>query len=228
MAVKGGDYDDLFCRILDAGFNIISVDYALAPKFHFPVPIIQMNQCFEFFKINASKYSINIEQVVLFGGSAGADMVEIYGALAKNPQYAKTLKITPILKNEIKAIVVDEAALSPEVYDDRMKIMTEAFLGTTRIKTGKSTLFNAANYITEGYPPVFINSSNSEPWFLLSAQDLEKAVKAVGGEYEFCYFSKEKGELNHGYLNLFATNNCAKECLERMLAFITKKVKRKG
>ena len=66
------DINFLFNEIVKNGYNFVNVNYALVPDYHFPVPLIQMNQAINFLVENDEKYGLNMDNVVIFGQSAGA------------------------------------------------------------------------------------------------------------------------------------------------------------
>lgn len=107
MAVS--ENDALLIDLCAQGYNIVNVDYALVPDFHFPVPLIQMNQAIRFIEENKDKYHINMDHIILMGSSAGAIMVAQYGTIVSNPDYASLLEISPaVVKEQISAVVVDD------------------------------------------------------------------------------------------------------------------------
>ncbi|HEL1669180.1 TPA: alpha/beta hydrolase, partial [Streptococcus suis 2651] len=98
--------------IVSKGYNVVNVDYALVPDYHFPTPVIQMNQAIAYIKEHAEEYQLNMDNVVLMGSSAGAIMVAQYGSVLANQEYAQLLNIEPsIAKEHVKALVIDDAPL---------------------------------------------------------------------------------------------------------------------
>lgn len=57
-----------------------------------------------------------------------------------------------------------------------------------------------------------------------SAQDLAEKLTAIGADHTFFYRGPEYGKLNHGYLQKFASEPCAKECLNHLLAFLRRQL----
>lgn len=223
LAAAQAKEENFISEFLKAGFNLVNADYALSTEYHFPVPLLQMNELFSFFLEHGGSYGICMDQVILMGGSAGADMSEIYGAAVNNPSYAKKLGFTPALdEKRIKALIIDEAALSVDSYNFAMNVMSKAFLGTSNMKGEKATLLDASKFIVRKYIPSFINSSNMENWFVKSADDLKSVLDQYDSEYEYCYFPPDVDALEHGYMNRFSENACARECLDRMIAFARK------
>ncbi len=57
--------------MLDAGYNVVSVNYAFAPSYRFPTQTIQLGQAMQFLEANADGYGLDMSRVVLAGTSAG-------------------------------------------------------------------------------------------------------------------------------------------------------------
>lgn len=55
MAVND-DANMLFDKLVENGYNLVNVNYALVPDYKFPVPVIQMNQAINFLVNNSVKY----------------------------------------------------------------------------------------------------------------------------------------------------------------------------
>lgn len=122
MAVD--ESNELLTDICAQGYNLVNVDYALVPDYHFPVPLIQMNQALEFIINNSEKYHINMDNVVLMGSSAGAIMTAQYGALISNSDYAALLAITPAITTEqIAAVVVDDGPVDYTIMPLACKLL---------------------------------------------------------------------------------------------------------
>lgn len=79
------------------GYNVMNVDYALVPDYHFPVPLIQINQAFEFLIKHRYDYYLNMDNVVIMGSSAGAIMTAQYGSMLSNNKYSELLGVKLVL-----------------------------------------------------------------------------------------------------------------------------------
>ena len=107
--LAGSDATALLDDICSEGFNLVNIDYVLVPEYHFPDPLIQANEAFRFLIENSEKYSIDMDNVVIMGSSAGAIITSQLGSIITNPDYAEALGISPALKpREVKAVVIDE------------------------------------------------------------------------------------------------------------------------
>ena len=100
---------DVICA---EGFNIVNVDYALVPDYHFPTPLIQANLVFQYIMDHKEEYHLNMDNVIIMGSSAGAIITSQIGSVITNDEYAKLLNIKPSLnKEQVKALIIDDAPL---------------------------------------------------------------------------------------------------------------------
>lgn len=94
ILVHGGGFDQgtrltnvrpLFQPLADAGFAWFSIDYRLAPEFHFPQAIEDVNTAIVWVKAHASEYHLDVSKIALIGESAGGLLVN-YAGTHQTPQ----------------------------------------------------------------------------------------------------------------------------------------------
>lgn len=230
MAVGTGRDIDFCAEVAKKGYNVISPNYALAPDYRFPVQLEQVDQMLQYLTEHQEQYGLNMEYVFLGGGSAGACLSEIYGAMLVNPEYAGKIGVRcSICREQIVGLLIDEAALSVRNYEENMDAMFGCWVGADSPSKNADValFFDAPKWIGDTYIPSFINSSNQEIWFMDSARDLAAALDKNGTDYEFFFRGEECDRLEHGYMQRFADNVYAKECFEHMLRFMEQRVDRK-
>ncbi|HEL1596317.1 TPA: alpha/beta hydrolase [Streptococcus suis] len=216
------DANRLFEEVAANGFNFVNVNYALVPDYHFPVPLIQMNQAIEFLLQHDFELGLDMENVVLFGQSAGAVLVGQYGSLLANEEYQKILGITPSIKAErIKALIIDDAPFMTEKFGLKLKLMTGNYLGTMNMQSPIAKKSNAYEYITKGYRPTFLTAGNTDG-FPDDMSAFAQKLTEVGTECEYFFVPKNVCELPHGYLNLVKENEHARSCFDHILSFMKK------
>lgn len=204
------------------GCNVVSANYALAPEYRFPVQLIQVNELAEFLVREGDNYAISMDDVIVMGSSAGANLTELYGAVLSNPEYAEKIGVRPALSVEqIRGLIVDESALDVRNMEGNLRIMGECWLGTDDLLNGEpASLAHVSNFVTKEYPRTFINTSNEEQCFIDSTSLLKEKLQGFGVEYTYFYVEQKESLLKHGYLNQFATNPHAKACMEGILKFL--------
>ncbi|MBR2645251.1 MAG: alpha/beta hydrolase, partial [Clostridia bacterium] len=165
---------------------------------------------------------LDMSRVCLSGGSAGANMTEIYAACVCNPGYAAMLGVDPVMtKDSLRVLAIDEAALDASVFDKNMYAMLGCATGAKRNTPETVAIINAKNYIQSSFIPSWINASN-EPnnetgYFITEGRGLKKKLDEIGVPNDLVFFPGAK--LPHGYMDNLDEPH-GREAFERMMAFI--------
>lgn len=231
LAIGKGGVSALLSEICSHGYNVVSANYAFAPEYRFPVQIQQANELIRHL-VEHSEYGLDMSRVIISGGSAGADITAIYGLALSDADYAARLGITPpISETDVCALIIDEMSLNTSHMSLGLKILLSGWVGERNMSRGeKSRLINVAANFGGKYPPAFLVASNVEPPFRLDEVEMYEKLRACGIACEEYYRPREEaGDLPHGFVSAFAENECARECFDRILAFVEKNVaKREG
>lgn len=221
-----------FKDLISHGYNVVAVNYCLAPQYRAPIQLIQYNQMIEFLVNNAESLNLDMENVILLGGSAGACLAAIYGLAICNEQYAKKIGFVPAIeKKSVKALVLDEISLSTAMIasQEGMVILYSAWYGNPDMNCEIAQLLDVAKHVTDEYIPAYLTASNEGNVFENSAKSLKKELDRIGVENELWFLTQEESEeLKHGFMNTFKTNKYAKDCYEKMLTFVAKQVSKQN
>lgn len=212
-------------EIVKCRFNLVSVNYALAPDYRFPSQPRQSMQALAWLCRNADALQLNMDRVIIMGSSAGANITLLLGQAIANPDYAAQLEIHEVIEaSRVKALIADESALSTGGIDRNLDLMGASWLGEKDFVSGKNAkLVVAQNFMTGTFFPTFVNSSNTQDFFHTEALYTVAALEKTNAPYEFFYRTQEEaGELPHGFVEQFATNPASKECFDRMIEFMRK------
>jgi acetyl esterase len=88
ILVHGGGFDEgskstnvrpLFDVLANAGFAWFSIDYRLAPEFHFPQAIEDLYSAIRWVKAHAAAYHVDVAKIAIVGESAGGFLVNYAG-----------------------------------------------------------------------------------------------------------------------------------------------------
>ncbi len=224
---QGGDND--FCAMMaKRGYKVVNGNYALAPKYCFPVPVEQVGQLLAHLQENEENYALDMERIFLSGGSAGADMAELYGTVLTCPAFAAELGLQPTVRAEqVIGLIIDEAALSPS-DDKNLNVLMGCAYGVSRKQAPKIIAhYDPTVWIKDRYIPSFINASNEQADFGISARALAAVLERNETDYDYFIPGPEDGMKKHGYMKDHATDPCSKVCLDRMLAFMDRQLARK-
>jgi len=226
LAVSASDGEAYFDGFLDAGFIILNADYALAPEFRFPIQIRQADQVVRFVLENADKYGFDASNITMTGGSAGADITEIYALAISNADFAKKLGFEPSLRAEgLRCVIINEAALQMgvNVLDNNMCAMLQCWLGVEDAVNGEqSRLADVASNINGVYPPAFFIASNTGNFFKADLDAMSAVLDKFGLPYESYYVERSIEPLDHGFINQLERNKYAADCYKRVLSFLKK------
>lgn len=212
-------------RILDAGFNIVSINYALAPEYQYPVPIRQVNQAVEFLMKNGEKYGIDTSRIVLNGGSAGGNLAAQYANIVTNPDYAKEMNIVPAVKKEnVKAVVLDNALfdgmrsgnVSANKFSFAFYLCRFAYMNW---RTAKKDLIenNILYHTTSNFPPCYIVDGN-EGTFDDQAHEFDELLTKLNVYHKANIIPRSVATLGHEFL--IQDNPQAREDIEMKIAFL--------
>ncbi len=70
--------------------------------------MVILNIICAFLNAYATEYDLSMEDVFLYGGSAGADLAEIYGMALVDPEYAQAMGFKAALtKEQVKGLILD-------------------------------------------------------------------------------------------------------------------------
>ena len=115
VASDKNDTQNYLAKIANHGFIVINMNYGLAPRSNFPMPLIQLCKMYNYLIGNEhfieEKYDINLDMqsVFLGGDSAGANIVSIFSLIQTNSTF---LNQTTILKSHKDALVIPNAQIN--------------------------------------------------------------------------------------------------------------------
>ncbi len=232
-AGKQDDGDKLwfFKRFLSEGHDVVSVDYAFAPDYMYPTPILQIQQAITFLMAHGAEYALDAERLILCGSSAGGQLAGQYAAIQTNPDYAREMGIERILKpGQIKCILFNSALIDPTRYDVThsagfdflLRKCGQAYFGDKDMhKSAGAMQANLLSWVTEQYPPSFISDGNSGS-FYDQARDLYKRLQTLSVRTELNIYPKSEAHLGHGYESF--RDKYGLDNMEKMLAFLKQNV----
>ncbi|WP_418968491.1 alpha/beta hydrolase [Alloscardovia omnicolens] len=226
---KGAETQWFFEAFLNAGYNVVSMNYAFAPEYHYPIPIIQMHEAIGYLKEHAGEHGLDMHQVILCGSSAGGQLVGQFAALQTNSDYADEMGIVPVLQSaELKAILLNSALLDNERFGKtdnavvswlfakcgRAYFNCEQLPGNEQVKQS-----NVITHATDEFPPAFISDGNFGT-FTDQARDLARKLEQIGVDTTVNFHERKEVRLPHGFENRKDTYGL--DNMEKMLQFMKK------
>ena len=221
--LAGSDATALLDDICSEGFNLVNIDYVLVPEYHFPDPLIQANEAFRFLIENSEKYSLDMDNVVIMGSSAGAIIASQLGSIITNPDYAAALGISPALKpREVKAVVIDDAPLVYNEFTLETKLLVGNYMkGSIFLSKDDVKRYNNILWVDSSYPPAALLGSE----YYTDMRHLDKALSDAGVDHELVDPLMERNMvMQHCFVGLERVDDVAKDAFDRMIRFIKSKV----
>ncbi|MGF0143705.1 alpha/beta hydrolase [Sharpea azabuensis] len=206
--VREGPTDLITTNFLSQGYNVVQMNYALAPEYQFPSSIKQLNRGLKFLADNGTLYGLDMTNVVISGGSAGGNLAGLLVNIQTNPEYAEIVDESPSIDPEnIKAVYFLAALYDNHRFGVTGKSSVDwlftqlgrLYLNTNEIKTDPEVeKTNVTEYVTGNFPPAFISDGNTGT-FYDQAFDMYNTLRGLGVDSEICYFPSQEAVLNHGH-----------------------------
>ena len=221
--LAGSDATGLLDDICAGGFNLVNVDYVLVPEYHFPDPLIQVNEAFAFLMEHAKQYHLDMDRVVIMGSSAGAIITSQMGSVITNPDYAEILGIVPTLKAEqLKTVVLDDAPLVYDQFSLGTKVLVgnyvrgSIFLGQEEIRK-----YNNILWVDSNYPPAVLLGSE----YYADMRSMHDALTEADVTHEWIDPLAERNlQMPHCFVASERIDAVAKDAFDRMISFIQQQV----
>lgn len=193
-------------QFLEAGYNVVTLNYALAPDYKYPSAVIQLNSALAFLKDYGQEYDLNMDQIIIGGNSGGGQLTGILTSIQTNPVYAKSIGIEAVLEPEtIKAAVFSSALIDNDRSWDTGDFGTnylflqcgKAYYGWDLLNHNtKITKF--MDYMDASFPPSFISDGNTAT-FYEQAFDLHEKMDSLGIPNEINWYPKDEEVLGHDF-----------------------------
>ncbi|MBZ4486745.1 alpha/beta hydrolase [Microbacterium sp. cx-55] len=192
--------------VLDGGYNFVSLDYGLAPTVSYPGPVEQISQAVVFLQQNAKQLGLDMDNVVISGGSAGGQLAGQFANIQTNPAYAERVGIDPVIGSALKAVVLDSAALELHktgetqapvpLLDFFFGLSARTYLGTSDAVIAEASV---TNHVTADFPPTFIADGNVGT-FPDQASALHERLDDLGVPNAVFLPTAEEASLGHGFM----------------------------
>ncbi len=226
---SGGDKHWFFKRFMEAGYDIVSVEYAFAPEYQYPTPILQLQEAVLFLMRHEKEYGLDMKRIIFCGSSAGGHIAAQYVTIQTNEDYAREMNIKQILdKEQIKAVLLNSALIDPTRYDVvhdagfdfLLRKCGQAYFGEKVMAVSKgANQANVLSHVTAKYPPTFISDANTGS-FYDQAGDLYARLGQLGVVTQLNIYPREEAKLRHGYESF--DDKYGHDNMQKMLDFLEK------
>lgn len=216
------DATALIDDICASGFNIVNVDYALVPDYHFPVPLIQANRAIGFINAHKEEYHLNMDKIIIMGQSAGAIITSQLGSIISNPDYAELLGITPSIdSSKIKSLVIDDAPLDYKSFNLATKYLVGNYVkGSIYLNDNEISKYNNILHIDENYP----YSIELAGEYRHDMLELSKALDNKGADHLLIDpYAETKKKQPHCFVSLERIDEIAKKAFDEIISTLKQK-----
>ncbi|HUS25533.1 MAG TPA: alpha/beta hydrolase [Candidatus Binatia bacterium] len=171
------DMDDIGRLLARRGFVAVDIEYRLAPQWHFPAPLQDLQQAMHWIHAHARAHDIDEARIGAFGYSAGGHLAALLAMLrpgdALDSPYGGP-------DTRLRALVAGAAPADLTLLDGGG--LTESFLGVTpRQDPQRYVLASPVSHVHAGAPPVFLYHGAVDDLVPVEhAQRFRAALAAVG------------------------------------------------
>jgi acetyl esterase/lipase len=220
-------------KLTEAGFAVVSANYAVAPEYPYPTPLYQLTELVRFLRAHEAEYGLDMTTVVLGGESSGGQVMGQFAALQTNPDYAAEMGIERVFSpQEIKAVYFGCALFDcsrfshtglSAVADYPLFQMGRGYFRTNSpLHNADIEQANVFTHITSDFPATYITDGNFAT-FDKQAREMVACLQSAGVDYEaFLHDGKEDKFLPHGY-DLYDGTESRKN-VDRLTAFLRARI----
>jgi len=161
-----------YLRMLAArGYAAVGVDYSVAPGSRYPVALNELDEAVRFLKERSGDLGLDMEQVVLAGDSAGAQLAAQLSAAVTSPGYANELGFSPALPaGHLRAAILHCGVYDLKAMGRLTGVLGWGFRTALWAYTGRRRFSSSAaagqmsviSHATASFPPSFISGGNGD------------------------------------------------------------------
>ena len=218
-------------ELVNAGYNVVTVNYVLAPQFRYPAAIRQINEALRFFVGEAEeRYGIDPHRIAVGGDSAGAQLSGQLVNLQTSPDYAARMGIRPALDGtgiRLMGYVSVSGLVDMPRYGKTGFFVMDWFFdiwGRSAFGDDDYALSEAAaeasvlRHVTASFPPSYLSDGNTAS-FYAQGKDLAERLRELGVPVTSNFPGRSEGHLLHDYELKGMTEPHAAENMEKTLAW---------
>jgi acetyl esterase/lipase len=200
-----------FSAFFKAGFAVANIEYRLTGQATAPAAVEDTRCALIYLIKNAKALNIDVNKIVIMGGSAGGHLALMGGLLGNDHRFDTNC---PGVENVKVAAIIDKYGIT-DVWDWAYgpKLTSKSatnWLGEKAKDEAFAKSVSPIYYVTKNSPPVFIVHGDADPTVpYLESVDLHKKLLAAGVKTEFITvpgglhgkFDKEKNtEINNAIM----------------------------
>jgi acetyl esterase/lipase len=215
------------------GYVVVAVNYSLAPRSNYPLPLHQVDAALSFIRSHAARLGADEDRIFIAGDSAGAQITSQIALAITDPVYARELRLTPSIKPEqLRGVILHCGFYDLQTFVDRGRLapvaflrwgvatMLKAYLGHAATDPVTIRQMSATEHLSSAFPPTFISGGNGDPLTVVHSRPLAARLRGLGVEVTTLFFDDEhEPRLAHEY-QFDLTLPDAQEAMRRTLSFL--------
>lgn len=212
----------------DANIAVVSMNYELAPDATYPSQVTQVHDLIQSLQKTAHP-DLDLTTVMLGGDSAGAQIALQYATIESNPAYAKEMKLTPLLSQNLKGVIsycgpVDLQQTAHQSSTNQamrffVKTVAWSLLGEKNWQTNpKLAQASLVKHVTKDFPPTYITDGNAYS-FQEQGLALENRLKTLNVPVTSLFYTDNPKQINHEYQFDYSQSE-AQTCYAQTLTFL--------
>lgn len=211
-AYVGGQKSDvsIYANMLAAqGYAVVNMEYDLAPGTRYPGPLVQMNDLYKELQRVSQAYSLDLNQLIIAGDSAGGQIASQFINIQVNDSYSQAVNfLQEVPKETIKGAILfcspfslNELATTRRISAVDYFIRNVGWAYTGKADWAKSEIAKEADLlevVSGGFPATFITDGNKGS-FEEQAKSFVNLIESQGTDVTTAFYSPDEGELTHEY-----------------------------
>jgi acetyl esterase/lipase len=165
-----------------AGFAVANVEYRLTGQATAPAAVEDCRCALLYLIRNAAALNIDVNRIVVMGGSAGGHLALMTGLLANDHRFDKNC---PGVENVKVAAIIDKYGIT-DVWDwaygpNKTSKSATAWLGASAKDKQFAASVSPVTYLSKNNPPIFIVHGDADPTVPYEESvDLYKRLQSIG------------------------------------------------
>lgn len=172
------------------GFNVIRVNYALAPEYRYPTAIMQIFEAWCFLVKTAGQHGIDPAKTILMGNSAGAQLAGQLALILTDPAYAEQMGIAGEEIPNVRplAFISTSGLLDMPRFGKTDSAVMNFIFEPMAVSTFDNKQYAASKEakqssilrnVTENFLPTFLSDGNTGT-FTDQAKEMKAALQKLG------------------------------------------------
>ncbi len=182
-------------RIVEAGYPVASVDYRLSPVAPFPAQVHDIKAAIRYIRAHQDELSVNSEQIVIAGSSAGGHLAALVGVTSGHPELEGTVGDHLDQSSDVQGIIdfygptnfqtiLDQS--TPHGLGVRIPALQLLLRGQPDDKPDLARLASPVFHVDAGDPPLLLVHGDQDPQVPINqSHELQGRYEDAGRPVEF-------------------------------------------